>query len=670
VLPEVAIEVREVTRHELDEMLGVGASNRIDETLYRDHAAEVARQKKLKKQAAGKSARGKGGAGDDGDLMAIDLGVASQDASQAATESSQLPFDVSTTADASQLSQLSQLSQQGAVGGASATAATSTTTATASASSAAVKHFTIKVTDNGMGMAHDDIPTMLGRVLTGSKGGVKQARGKFGLGAKMALIWSKMSTGLPIVVRSAQHGSSTVSVCVLSIDIARNEPIVVRHVRERNDAGFRGTTMAVTIEGNWSAYRARVLQYVRQLSIITPYADFSFAFVASPHAIATGASSRSSFELRFDRRSDQVPTPPTTVKHHPSSVNLVVVRQALSSVSPRTTLAKFLETEFSSISKTLAVRLVGELGGGLEAKMKVQDLTDKDIFRIDRLLRAASFPPPSGECLSPVGEYNIRLGVLKVVRPDLVATFQAPARVQDGHPFIVEAAVAIGGRLGSKEVRPGLNVFRFANRIPLLFEGGSDVMTRTASEISWGNYKINKRDDRVSVFLSIVSTRIPFKGTSKEYISYDCDEIRASVRVALMQCALQLKAKLVRRATMRQGIERKSALKRYIPDVSRAMMIVLESMHERAGKRQRTTERAVDRMLGLIDDDKVSQPILAAKLNEAVEMLDKDEALGLVTARNKKHSQGACPLFLAPRDVHREEPPAVLFSSKFAFEMW
>lgn len=43
--------------------------------------------------------------------------------------------------------------------------------------------------DNGMGMAHKDIPDMLGRVLSGTKYGVKQTRGKFGLGAKMALIW-------------------------------------------------------------------------------------------------------------------------------------------------------------------------------------------------------------------------------------------------------------------------------------------------------------------------------------------------------------------------------------------------------------------------------------------------------------------------------------------------
>ena len=41
-------------------------------------------------------------------------------------------------------------------------------------------------------MRHEDIPEMLGRVLSGTKFGVRQTRGKFGLGAKMALIWSKV----------------------------------------------------------------------------------------------------------------------------------------------------------------------------------------------------------------------------------------------------------------------------------------------------------------------------------------------------------------------------------------------------------------------------------------------------------------------------------------------
>ena len=50
-------------------------------------------------------------------------------------------------------------------------------------------------------------------------------------------------------------------------------------------------------------------------------------------------------------------------------------------------------------------------------------------------------------------------------------------------------------------------------------QGGSDVITKTAlKRINWGNYKIAQNTDKVGVFVSIVSTRIPYKGAGKEYI--------------------------------------------------------------------------------------------------------------------------------------------------------
>ena len=41
---------------------------------------------------------------------------------------------------------------------------------------------------------------------------------------------------------------------------------------------------------------------------------------------------------------------------------------------------------------------------------------------------------------------------------------------------MVEAAVSVGGA----RAKPGVQVFRFANRIPLLFEGGADVVSIVA----------------------------------------------------------------------------------------------------------------------------------------------------------------------------------------------
>ena len=48
---------------------------------------------------------------------------------------------------------------------------------------------------------------------------------------------------------------------------------------------------------------------------------------------------------------------------------------------------------------------------------------------------------------------------------------------------------------------------------------------------SWGSYKINQTQDRIGVFVSVVSTKIPFKGTGKEYIGDDITEIATAVKV-------------------------------------------------------------------------------------------------------------------------------------------
>jgi len=49
-------------------------------------------------------------------------------------------------------------------------------------------YFRVRCRDNGIGMVHKDIPQMMGIVLSSTKYGVRQTRGKFGIGAKAVRI--------------------------------------------------------------------------------------------------------------------------------------------------------------------------------------------------------------------------------------------------------------------------------------------------------------------------------------------------------------------------------------------------------------------------------------------------------------------------------------------------
>ncbi|PPD67600.1 hypothetical protein GOBAR_DD35521 [Gossypium barbadense] len=529
-LPVIEITIEEIVKSKFNSMIGLVDRERVDEELYDDYETAKAREKRLAKEARAQ------------EIQAKNAAFGKKVKEHAVSKSSKGRGEASF------------------------------------------------YRDNGRGMPHDDIPNMFGRVLSGTKYGLKQTRGKFGLGAKMALIWSKMSTGLPIEISSSMRGQNYLSFCRLDIDIHRNIPHIHLHEKRDNKDKWHGAEIQVVIEGNWTTYRSKILHYMRQMAVITPYAQFLFKFVSdAPDKNVT---------IKFARRTDVMPPVP------------------------------FLQHEFVNIGKPLAERLIGEMGPEFSPKMAVKSLTDQQIVRIHQLFRQAKFDDPSGDCLSPAGEYNLRLGIIKELHPDMVATYSGSAQVFEGHPFIVEAGVSVGG----KDVKQGLNIFRFANRIPLLFEQGGDVVTRTAlKRISWNNYKINQTQDKIGVFVSIVSTKIPFKGTGKEYIGDDISEIASAVKSAIQQCCIQLKSKIVKKMQAREQQERKRNLSKYIPDASNAVYNVLQEMAKsHASKKKRYEEGDAD-ILQKVSDHLITKETLYEKLTQHVEKVDYEMALEYAT---------------------------------------
>ena len=295
-------------------------------------------------------------------------------------------------------------------------------------------YYRVTVKDNGKGMAHEDIPNMLGRVLSGTKYGVRQARGKFGLGAKMALIWAKQTTGQPITVRSAKPGQSFVSAYTLDLDLRTNAPHIHAEAKEANPERWHGSEVSVLIRGAWSTYGSRIVKYLRQLAVITPYAQLTFKY-------ASEAGGRADVALRFCRRTAHMPPPPAETAYHPSAVDLETIRALMRNTTCKT-MRSFLckgmppplalrrdcahagaPAEFTSIDGALADRLLAECGHGVTPGGDPKALQAAQVMALHRLLAAAKFEPPSGDCLSPAGEYNLRLGVMKELRPELVATY-------------------------------------------------------------------------------------------------------------------------------------------------------------------------------------------------------------------------------------------------------
>ena len=472
----------------------------------------------------------------------------------------------------------------------------------------------------------------------------------------MALIWSKKSSGLPIKITTAHATSATktptdISTVVLDIDIYKNEPKIISKKIINNDDHWRGAEISVTIAGNWAAYRSRVLQYFQQLAVITPYADLTLEFDCP-------RDDKKSFKAHFERRSKQLPPLSSEILPHPKSLNNITLGNLLKETKA-SSLAKFLSNDLNGISSSVANKISKDMGID---SYTPNSLSSSQVAALCQVLRDnEQIKAPMASCLSPAGEYNIRLGVLKEMKPRLVATYTDKAGSQEGHPFIVEAAVSVGG----PHLREGINVYRFANRIPLLFETGADVVTQVSSKrVNWNNYHIDQKRDNIGVFVSIVSTKIPFKGTSKEYIGDDVLELQYSVKRAIIGCCQQLRVTLAKSISMKEEQDRRKNLIKYIPDISRALHIVLTKVSQKKNKDDtlvlatpalKETASSMDitgikrsRLLRDVTDGILNEDSLVLKLKQAVEKFEEDTMLQSASS-NKDIKGDRVKLFLTPQ---------------------
>lgn len=132
---------------------------------------------------------------------------------------------------------------------------------------------------------------------------------------------------------------------------------------------------------------------------VTPYANLSVRYAN----VSAGASGKSNFCYEWKRRSCAVPRPPPEVRHHPGSLNDLLLKQLINRAvelekGRPLPLAAFLAGHLASVPKPLAQRLVAELGGDFGgAVASVAELSTKQA-RGRRLRRC--FQLPSTPCCS------------------------------------------------------------------------------------------------------------------------------------------------------------------------------------------------------------------------------------------------------------------------------
>lgn len=400
--------------------------------------------------------------------------------------------------------------------------------------------FELVVKDNGRGMKKEDIPVLIGKMLTGTKFTLKQSRGTFGLGGSLALLYGQVTTQEPIDVVTGRRGDEHGHRIVMRLDIETNQPVILKDETIKKSPLEGGTMVSYRLKGDWIRSKKRILDYFTKTAIIVPYASLLFE---TPDEEV----------LRYDGLIDRLPVAPREMKPHPRGIDVELLKKMIGATRTRT-LKSFMKSSFQRVGVSIAEDFLAHVG--IDPERDPATLEQHELVTMMNALAGYDrFLPPSPKSLSPASVEVLSAGIQRL-SPDFAVFKQRSPNVNAGHPFIVETGVAYGGGLDS-----GISVYRFANRIPLLYDERSDVTYRVVRNLNLRNYGLHQDDPLVFV-MHICSTKIPYKTVGKEYIG-DVDVVRREIELGFKECLREIGEKVRKRNRVHKQRKRESRLAEY-----------------------------------------------------------------------------------------------------------
>ena len=194
-------------------------------------------------------------------------------------------------------------------------------------------------------------------------------------------------------------------------------------------------------------------------------------------------------------------------------------------------------------------------------------------------MRETDIISPPTDCLAPITSELVESGLRKEYDADFYAASTRDAAVHGGDPFIVEAGIAYGGDLpseGSVEVR------RFANRVPLVYQRGACATTDVVKTINWRNYNLDQPggsgipNGPAVVMVHVASTNVPFTSESKDAIA-NVPEMEDEIELAIREAARELKSYLNKRRSMQQRREKQDKLATILPEMAEKLTEVTDN---------------------------------------------------------------------------------------------
>jgi DNA topoisomerase-6 subunit B len=449
----------------------------------------------------------------------------------------------------------------------------------ATGATGAPERYLVAVEDNGPGIVREQVAKIFGKLLYGSKfHRLRQSRGQQGIGISAAGMYGQLTTGKPVRIRTRTSPKKPAHFIEMHMDLRRNTPEVLKDEVCTWDREFpSGTRVEIELEAKYQRGARSVDDYLRQTALANPHVTLRYR---DPDGTVT----------LIERATKELPVQPREIQPHPYGVELGMLIQMLKGTTARQ-LRPFLVQEFSRVTGKTAKEICEK--AGLSPTAWVTRIAREEADRLHHALGQVKILNPPTDCVAPVGEAAVR-AALERERPGawVHAVTRSPA-VYRGNPFVVEAGLAWGGDNAEKDALASL--FRFANRVPLLYQQSACAVTKAVLSCPWKSYGIEQSRGALPsgpllLFVHVASVWVPFTSESKEAIAH-YPEILKEIRLALMDCGRTLGKHLSRQRKMLDAQKKKDYIAAYLPHIVEALGEIL-TLDEK--QKLRTRDNLVD----------------------------------------------------------------------------
>lgn len=436
------------------------------------------------------------------------------------------------------------------------------------------KKFTITVRDNGPGIVSKQVPNVFARLLYGSKfHSLKMSRGQQGIGISAAGMYGLLTTGEPVQIISRTDKNKKAYHCHVQIDTTKNKPMVILD----EDCDFElptGTQVTITLEGKYQKGKQSVDEYILQTAMANPHATIIYNAPDGQH-------------YEYLRQTKQMPFIPVEIKPHPYGVELGLLYKMARETTAKH-LSQFLQNDFSRISPKVADEICKK--AGISKNAKPADLSLKDAEAIHNAINETKIMAPPVNCIGPIGESELEKGIKRVVEAEFYAVCSRKPEVYRGNPFLIEAAIAYGFKTEQDENSddpdklPQLELKRFANRVPLLYQQSACAIHKAVVETNWRNYSLSQSRGAlpmgpIVLMIHMASVWVPFTSESKEAIAH-YPEIIKEIKLAIQECGRQLGMYLRKQKRIKMEMQKRGYIEIYLPVIGEALKDILKLKDE------------------------------------------------------------------------------------------